>query len=53
MIYLETLNLLTRLKTYTEYENYSTQPLQLFLFMDEHSLKKKIRVQICESQSQR
>ena len=46
MIYLETLNLLSRLKTYTEYENYSTQPVQLFLFMNEHSLKKKIRVQI-------
>lgn len=46
MVYLEGLRLLTRFKTYEEYENLSHQYFQLFLFTDEHSLKKKIRVQI-------
>jgi exoribonuclease R len=45
-VYLEGLNLLTRLKSYTDYENYTSHNFQLFLFMDEHSLKKKIRVQL-------
>ena len=46
MVYLEGLNLLTRLKSYTDYDNYTSHNFQLFLFMDEHSLKKKIRVQL-------
>lgn len=46
MVYLEELRLLTRFKSYDEYENLSQQSFQLFLFTDEHSLKKKIRVQI-------
>jgi len=46
MVYLEELRLLTRFKTYDEYENLSQQAFQLFLFTDEHSLKKKIRVQL-------
>jgi len=46
MVYLEELRLLTRFKSYEEYENLSQQTFQLFLFTDEHSLKKKIRVQI-------
>ena len=46
MVYLEGLNLLTRLKTYEEQENYSKHQFRLFFFMDEHSLKQKIRVQI-------
>jgi hypothetical protein len=46
MVYLEELRLLTRFKSYDEYENLSQQAFQLFLFTDEHSLKKKIRVQI-------
>lgn len=46
MVYLEELRLLTRFKSYEEYENLSQQAFQLFLFTDEHSLKKKIRVQI-------
>jgi hypothetical protein len=45
MVYLEGLNLLTRLKTYADYSNYTTQTFRLFLFVDEHSLKKKIRIQ--------
>jgi len=46
MVYLEELRLLTRFKSYEDYENLSQQLFQLFLFTDEHSLKKKIRVQI-------
>lgn len=46
MVYLEELRLLTRFKSYDEYENLSQQFFQLFLFTDEYSLKKKIRVQI-------
>jgi exoribonuclease R len=46
MVYLEGLRLLTRFKSYEEYENLSHHPFQLFLFTEEHSLKKKIRVQI-------
>jgi exoribonuclease R len=46
MVYLENLRLLTRFKSYDEYENLSQQDFQLFLFTDEHSLKKKIRVQL-------
>jgi exoribonuclease R len=46
MVFLEQLNLLTRLKTYTEYENYTSRDFQLYLFTDEHSLKQKIRVQV-------
>ena len=46
MVYLEELKLLTRLKTYTEYENYSSHQCRLYLFIDEHNLRKKIRVQI-------
>jgi len=48
MVYLEELRLLTRFKSYEEYENLSQQSFQLFLFTDEHSLKKKIRVQTTE-----
>jgi exoribonuclease R len=46
MVYLEDLRLLTRFKSYEEYDNISQQSFQLFLFTDEHSLKKKIRVTI-------
>ena len=50
MVYLEGLRLLTRFKSYEDYENLSQHPFQLFLFTDEHSLKKKIRVQIQNTQ---
>jgi len=48
MVYLDGVQLLTRFKSYTEYENYSTQSFQLYLFVDEHSLRQKIRVQIVQ-----
>lgn len=46
MVYLEELKLLSRLKTYIEYPNYSAHQFRLFLFVDEHNLRQKIRVQI-------
>jgi exoribonuclease R len=46
MVYMEELKLLTRLKTYIEYPNYSAHQFRLFLFVDEHNLRQKIRVQI-------
>jgi hypothetical protein len=46
MVYLEGVQMLSRLKTYTEYENYSKHSFQLFIFEDEHNLKRKIRIQI-------
>lgn len=48
MVYLEDLHLLTRMKTYTELHNYSAHEFQIYLFEEEHSLKKKIRVQHIE-----
>lgn len=48
MVYLEELKMLTRMKTYEEYENYSNHMFKIFLFDDEHSMKKKIRIQRCE-----
>jgi exoribonuclease R len=45
MVYLTDVKLLSRLKTYTEFENYSQMSFHIYLFDDEHSLKKKIRVQ--------
>ena len=36
MVYLENLNLLTRLKTYQEYDNLSVHSFRLFLFTNEH-----------------
>jgi len=46
MVYLEELKLLSRLKTYIEYPNYTAHQFRLFLFVDEHNLRQKIRVQI-------
>jgi hypothetical protein len=45
MVHLEDLRMLSRMKTYTEMENYTMHDFQIYLFEDEHSLKKKIRVQ--------
>jgi exoribonuclease R len=45
MVYLEDLRMLSRMKTYTELENHTTHDFQIYLFEDEHSFKKKVRVQ--------
>ncbi len=46
MVYLEKLKLLSRLKTYTDFENYTNHSFRIFLFEDEYKVQKKIRVQI-------
>ena len=48
MVHLEDLRMLSRMKTYTELENHTTHDFQIYLFEDEHSFKKKIRVQHIE-----
>ena len=45
MVYLTELKLLSRLKSYQEFENYSEMSFHIYLFDEEHSMKKKIRVQ--------
>ena len=46
MVYLEKLKLLSRLKTYTEFDNYTSHFFRIFIFEDEYKVQKKIRVQI-------
>ena len=48
MVYLAELKLLSRVKIYEDFSNYTTHKFKLFLFDDEYTLKKKIRVQIVE-----
>jgi exoribonuclease R len=48
MVYLEGLNMLSRMKSYTEFDNYRMMDFKVYLFEDEHSLKKKVRVQHIE-----
>ena len=45
MVYLTDVKLLSRLKSYQEFENYSEMSFHIYLFDEEHSMKKKIRVQ--------
>jgi exoribonuclease R len=45
MVYLTELKLLSRLKSYEEFDNYSQMLFNIYLFDEEHSMKKKIRVQ--------
>jgi len=45
MVYLTELKLLSRLKSYQEFDNYSQMSFHIYLFEEEHSMKKKIRVQ--------
>jgi hypothetical protein len=49
MIYLEDLKLLTRIATINNIDNYTMISCKLYLFEDEDTLKKKIRVQIIEN----
>ena len=46
MVYLEELKLLARIKTYTDYENYTKHSFRIFLFEDEYHVKNKIRLQL-------
>ena len=46
MVYLQDLKLLSRFKSYMDIDNYNICQFHIYLFEEEHSLKKKIRVQI-------
>ena len=46
MVYLEDLKLLSRMKTTVEFDNYTMGDFKVYLFEDEYSLKKKVRIQI-------
>jgi exoribonuclease R len=46
MVYLEELKLLARIKTYTDYDNYTKHSFKIFLFEDEYHVKNKIRLQL-------
>jgi ubiquinone/menaquinone biosynthesis C-methylase UbiE len=46
MVYLESLKLLGRVKTYNDYDNYSKHEFKIFLFLDENEIKRKIRVKL-------
>ena len=48
MVYLDGLNMLSRMKSYTEFDNYRMMDFKVYLFEDEHTLKKKVRVQHIE-----
>ena len=47
MVYLEDLNMVNRIASRFDYENYSTHKCKLFVFNDEIRLKQKIRIEIC------
>lgn len=48
MVYIKEIKLLTRFVSFVEYENYMKQPFKLYLFEDEDTSRKKIRLQIVE-----
>ena len=50
MVYLENLKILSRITCQHDLQNYSHHHFNMFLFEDEHSYKKKIRLQWIESQ---
>ena len=45
MVHLEGVGLLSRMKTYTDFDNYTTHNFRIYLFEGENNFKKKIRVQ--------
>jgi len=49
MVYLESIKLLSRITVHEDIANYSRRMFKLFLFQDEDSLKKKIRLQLLEN----
>ena len=47
MVYLEDLNMVNRIASRFEYNNYSLHKCKLFVFGDEVRLKQKIRIEVC------
>ena len=48
MVYLEDLNMVNRIPSMSDYENYSSHKCKLFVFSDEVRLKQKIRIEVCD-----
>ena len=48
MVYLDKVKILSRITCQTDLQNYKSYLFNMFLFEDEHSYKKKIRLQSCE-----
>ena len=48
MVYLEDLNMVNRIASRFEYNNYSLHKCKLFIFGDEVRLKQKIRIEVCD-----
>jgi hypothetical protein len=48
MVYLDKVKILSRITCQTDLQNYKSYLFNMFLFEDEHSYKKKIRLQLCE-----
>jgi hypothetical protein len=48
MIYIKEIKLLTRFVSFIEYDNYMKKAFKLYLFEDEDTSRKKIRLQITE-----
>lgn len=48
VVYLEQLKLLSKINTSQSLENYSAQCFKMFLFQDEHQIKKKIKLSLVE-----
>lgn len=46
IVYLENINMLSRIKTYVDIPDYSRAKFKIFLFEDEDKINKKIRLQI-------
>jgi exoribonuclease R len=46
MVFIESIQLLARINTHVNVPNYSKQSFKIFLFEDEHKVKKMIRLQI-------
>jgi len=46
MVFIESIQLLARINTHVNVPNYSKQLFKIFLFEDEHKVKKMIRLQI-------
>ena len=48
ILYLEDLNMVNRIASRFNYENYSLHKCKLFVFSDEVRLKQKIRIEVCD-----
>ena len=49
MVYLDKVKILSRITCQNDLQNYKSYLFNMFLFEDEHSYKKKIRLQLCEN----